>query len=119
MSESILRDLDRLHDAQDAEEAREERIDALVPEIAARLAKDVTLAGDALIELAWEPIAALLRDLAGFAIRRDQDLLDALCKQVVSHIEAAAKSQAESDARDEVARLERLGRDDELEARAA
>ena len=114
-------------DEQDAEEAREERIDAEAAVIAKRLVLEEEFCGEALIELGWEPMSAILRDVGTFAARfeaadTDRSMAEAgytLWRYLRPYIEAAAKYQAESDARTEIERQDAMSRADADEAREA
>ena len=126
MSALLLEPLYRQQDQEAADEAREERIDALVPGIATKLASDEDFCELAMSELFGDPVEDLMQSAGKFFARYKTATTErgeaeagyALYRDLKPYIEAAVKSQAESDARDEVARLEGLDRDDADEHRA-
>lgn len=127
MSDPILRPLYAKQDAQDAEEAREERISERAVGIAKGLVLDGDFCGNALVELGWGAQVSVLeavgRFAAGFEAESDaHDLAIIGCrlwKSVGPHLKAAAKAQAESDARTEIDREGAMHAADAAEAKAA
>ena len=128
MSDALLfASLNRQHDDEDAEEAREEQIAALVPGIAAKLESDPDFCELAMSELFGDPVDDIVQACGAFFARYkaadtergEAEAGHALYRLVKPYIEAAATEQAESDARNEVVRLEKLAASDAAEARAA
>jgi hypothetical protein len=112
----------------DAQDAREEAIADRAQIIAPRLIADGDFCGNALIELGWDEGQASILEMVGrfaadFEVENNAGALAVigfdLFKGLKPYLAAAAKYQAESDARDEIAREEAAHRDDALKAKAA
>lgn len=93
-----------------ADEQREAAIDAMVPEIAAHLESDSDFCEMAMSELCCDPVDEIVKACGSFFARYNAAETErgeaeagyALYRLVKPYIEAAAKDQAESDARDKV-----------------
>ena len=111
MSDALLfAALNRQHDYEDAEEAREAMIDAMVPELAAHLQSDPDFCELAMSELYGDPVQDIVNACGSFfarykaaeTVEQEARAGYALYRLIKPYIEAAANAQAESDARDKV-----------------
>lgn len=126
MTESILRDLDRQHDEEAAEEARDQRIADLMPPIIARLMCEPEFCASAASELFGDPVESLMQSAGRFYARFNDANTNGgmaqaghdLWRDLKPYMMDAARDAAETEAAAEVDRLDSLDRDDAAEARA-